>query len=128
MKQTDRIGVYAVGQIFTNELGWIFREQAIVDYGIDAQVETATNNEPTGRLLALQIKSGKSFFRKRGDNYVYYGEERHLRSWRGHSLPVIIVLHHPETGLTLWQRVSMRARSDSTRREDGQSIFRPTTS
>ncbi|KJC36728.1 hypothetical protein UB31_35710 [Bradyrhizobium sp. LTSP849] len=109
MKQTDREGVNAVGQIFTKELGWIFREQTVVDYGIDAQVEIATEKEPTGRLLALQIKSGKSFFRKRGDNYVYYGEERHLRYWRGHSLPVAIILHDPETDLTLWQRVDTSA-------------------
>ncbi|CAL74728.1 conserved hypothetical protein [Bradyrhizobium sp. ORS 278] len=105
MKLTEREGVNAVSQIFTKELGWIFREQTIVDWGIDAQVETATEDKPTGRLLALQIKSGKSFFRKRSENYVYYGEERHLRYWRGHSLPVVIILHHPETGLTLWQRV-----------------------
>jgi hypothetical protein len=30
---------------------------------------------------------------------------RHLRYWRNHSLPVAIILHDPETGLTLWQRV-----------------------
>lgn len=34
-----------------------------------------------------------------------YGEGRHLRYWRNHSLPVAVILHDPETGLTLWQRV-----------------------
>lgn len=105
MKQTDREGVNAVEAIFIKELGWIFREQTISDWGIDAHVEVTKRSEPIGRLLALQIKSGKSFFRKRGDNYVFYGEGRHLRYWRNHSLPVVIILHDPETGLTLWQRV-----------------------
>jgi hypothetical protein len=105
MRQTDRDGVNAVEGIFIRELNWIFREQTISDWGIDAHVEVTNRDEPIGRLLALQIKSGKSFFRKRGDNFVFYGEGRHLRYWRNHSLPVAIILHDPETGLTLWQRV-----------------------
>jgi hypothetical protein len=76
MKQTDREGVNAVEGIFLRELGWIFREQTISDWGIDAHVEVTNRSEPTGRLLALQIKSGKSFFRRRGENFVFYGEGR----------------------------------------------------
>jgi hypothetical protein len=105
MKQTDREGVNAVEGIFLRELKWIFREQPISDWGIDAQVEVTNRDGPTGRLLALQIKSGKSFFRKRGHNFVFYGQRRHLNYWRNHSLPVAIMLHDPEIDLTLWQRV-----------------------
>ncbi|WP_424632135.1 DUF4365 domain-containing protein [Bradyrhizobium sp. SYSU BS000235] len=105
MKQVDREGVNAVEGIFLRELKWIFREQPISDWGIDAHVEVTNRDEPIGRLLALQIKSGKSVFRKRGETYVFYGEERHLRHWRSHSLPVAIILHDPDRGLTLWQRV-----------------------
>ncbi len=105
MQQTDREGVNAVEGIFLRELGWVFREQTISDYGIDAHVEVTNRKEPIGRLIALQIKIGKSFFRKRGDNFVFYGEGRHLRYWRNHSLPVAIVIHDPETQLTLWQHV-----------------------
>jgi hypothetical protein len=63
MKQTDREGVNAVERVFVKELGWIFREQTIGDWGIDAHVEVANEKEPSGRLLALQIKSGKSFLK-----------------------------------------------------------------
>ena len=106
MKQYDREGVNAVEQIFLKEFGWLFREQPISDYGVDAHVEVTEGSKPLGRLLALQIKSGPSFFKmtKEG-NYRYYGEYRHLDYWQRHSLPVIIVLHNPETGMTLWQRV-----------------------
>lgn len=107
MKLTDRDGVNAVEGIFLRQLKWIFREQTISDWGID--VEVTNGEEPTGRLLALQIKSGASYFRKRGENYVYYGEDGHLRYWQSHSLPVAIILHNPETGLTLWQRVEEEA-------------------
>ena len=36
---TERIGVNAVEHIVLHELGWIFREQPIVDMGIDAHIE-----------------------------------------------------------------------------------------
>jgi hypothetical protein len=93
-------------------LGWIFREQTIADCGIDAQVEVATEQKPTGRLLALQIsllalqiKSGKSFFRKKKGNLVFHGKRKHLHYSINHSLPVVIVLHNPETNETIWRRV-----------------------
>lgn len=105
MKQTDREGVNAVEAIFVRELGWLFREQTVADWGIDAHVEVANEKEPSGRLLALQIKSGKSFFKKTG-NLVFHGKRRHLRYWISHSLPVVIVLHNPETGQTVWRRVN----------------------
>lgn len=106
MKQTERLGVNAVERIFMKELGWIFREQTVADWGIDAQVEVANESRPTGRLLALQIKSGKSFFQEKTGNIVFHGKRRHLEYWISHSLPVVIVIHNPETNETLWQRVN----------------------
>ena len=107
MKQTDRVGVIAAQSIFVQEFGWIFREQFVSDFGIDAQVEVTQGEKPTGRLLALQVKAGASFFKpNKTGNFVYYGEGRHLRYWERHSLPVAIVMHNPESGLTLWQRIS----------------------
>jgi Domain of unknown function (DUF4365) len=105
MVLTDRIGVNAVEKIFVKDIGWAFREQAEVDWGIDAHVEVIEESKLTGRLLALQIKSGASYFKKKGKNFVYYGDPRHLKYWTTHSLPVVIVLHNPETGLTVWQKV-----------------------
>lgn len=107
MRQVDRLGVNAVERIFIKKLGWIFREQPISDWGIDAQVEVAGERGPTGRLLALQIKSGKSFFRKKRGNLVFHGKRRHLQYWINHSLPVVIVLHNPDTSETYWQRVNV---------------------
>lgn len=103
--QTERAGVYAVGRIFT-DLGWSFREQPTSDFGIDAQAEKLNDDGlGGGRLIGLQIKSGPSYFKKRGDDYVYYGDERHRTYWTNHSLPVFIIIHDPESGLTLWQKV-----------------------
>jgi hypothetical protein len=48
----------------TRKLGWIFREQATQDKGVDAHVEKVIDGEAPGRLLGLQIKSGSSCIRK----------------------------------------------------------------
>jgi hypothetical protein len=115
-EQTERLGIATVQLIFT-ELGWTFREQPVSDFGIDAQVEFKEGDRPTGRLLALQIKSGASYFKRRGQGYVYHGSQRHLDYWTNHSLPVFIILHDPDSKLTLWQKID---RDLITEKESGE--------
>ncbi len=103
---TDRTGINAVSQIFTSDFGWFFREQPILDWGIDAHVEIVAGDEATGQLLAIQVKSGESYFRRRGENFVYRGDGRHFEYWLNYSLPVYLILHNPDSGLTIWQRIS----------------------
>lgn len=103
--ETGRLGIHSVGAIIT-AMRWAFREQPTSDFGIDAQAEKlGDDGAPTGQLIAIQIKSGASWFRRRGNDYVFYGEARHREYWTNHALPVFIVLHNPDTQLTLWQRV-----------------------
>jgi hypothetical protein len=107
---TERVGVTEVARIVVSDLGWIFREQPIVDMGIDAQIELVANdNTATGQLIGVQIKTGAGNFHETPDAYVYYGDTDHLDYWTGHSLPVILVAHFPETGDTLWAVVSESA-------------------
>jgi hypothetical protein len=105
---TERIGVNAVEKIFVGAFGWFFREQSVSDHGVDAQVEEIVDGKPTGKLIALQIKTGTSYFRPLGKDFVFYGEQRHLDYWTHHRLPVYIILHNPDTGLTLWQKFERR--------------------
>jgi hypothetical protein len=45
---------------------WLFRRQLESDFGIDAQAEIVNDEgNPTGQFVAMQIKSGPSFFRLR---------------------------------------------------------------
>lgn len=104
--EIEQIGVNAVEAIFLNKVRWIFRRQYGSDFGIDAQVEPRNEEgKGSGKLVALQIKSGASHFIRRGNGYVFYGERRHLDYWDMHSLPVLLVLHNPTDGMTLWQHV-----------------------
>lgn len=100
---TARIGVYAVGSIVTQDLQWIFREQPIEDYGIDAHIEICFDGKPTGRLIAAQIKSGESWFSSKSqDGFIYTGSKRHLEYWTSHSLPVILILFNPIVKKAFW--------------------------
>jgi hypothetical protein len=42
--------------------GWVFREQAALDVGIDALAEEGHDGFLTGRLIALVFKAGQAFF------------------------------------------------------------------
>lgn len=102
---TEQAGVHAVASIVTSDLKWIFREQPIIDVGIDAQIELVEpEGEPTGRLIGVQLKTGVGNFTEKDEGYVYYGQNAHLKYWLAHSLPVILVAHIPKVG-TFWQAV-----------------------
>jgi hypothetical protein len=104
---TARQGVEAVRAAITAELEWYPREPAAPDYGIDLYVECADAGVPNGRMLALQIKSGTSYLAEReGESWVFRGDQRHLRYWLAHSLPVVLVLHDPEGKATYWQALN----------------------
>ena len=99
---TERIGVNAVEAVTIKDLNWIFREQPIQDMGIDAHIEIVDDDKPTGKLLAVQIKTGRSHFNEKEDVLTYYGKLQHLDYWNHHSLPVILIAHIPDEEKTYW--------------------------
>lgn len=104
--KTASFGVRTVKEAIEGELDWLFREQATEDYGIDAQAELVEGGVVEGRLLALQIKSGASWFGEvHKDGWWYRPNRDHVEYWMNHSLPVIIVLVQPATGDCHWQRI-----------------------
>ena len=104
---TERAGVYHCGEI-AELSGWMFREQPIDDIGIDAHMELT---EPTGeskQLLALQIKSGASWFKEEKDECIIFRaiDERQYNYWTKNSLPCIVVLYNPEDKMCIWQKLT----------------------
>ncbi len=79
--QTERLGVSKLDHYFSSK-GWLFREQMIHDFGIDAHVEITNESYPTGQLIAIQIKSGMSFFsEKNNHSYIFRTEDKHINYW-----------------------------------------------
>lgn len=99
-------GVAVANLVITTQLGWIFREQAVQDHGIDAHVESKSDGHATGRLLALQIKASQERFSDSSKGGWYFRvSEQHARYWLGHSLPVVIVLVDVSTQQAYWALV-----------------------
>lgn len=104
--QTERLGVAALDYFFSQH-GWLFREQPTHDYGIDAHIEIVTGQRTTGKLIALQIKTGTSFFAEESDGgFIFRTDDRHIAYWIGHSMPVVVVLFNPNTQQAYWQFIS----------------------
>lgn len=103
-------GMRMVDRVVSEELEWIFRDQTRKDFGIDALIELAhSDRRVTGRLIAAQIKCGKSWFAEPtadGSGWVYRGELKHLNYWLGHSLPVILVLCDPDNDRCYYAHVA----------------------
>lgn len=112
---TERLGVLYVASIFT-EMGFIFREIPNSDTGIDGYIEEVNcSHEATGRLLAVQIKSGKSYLNDRGEYFVYYADESHIKYWKLYSIPVILCIYNPETGNTYFQSIKSHSQDFSNK-------------
>lgn len=104
--QTDRLGVQIVGTLLTQS-GFVFREQSVADFGVDAHIEYLDGENASGKLIALQIKSGSSWFKEEVDNgFVFRGDAKHLDYWLNHSLPVLIILVDTDTSTSYWQAVT----------------------
>ncbi len=104
----ERLGV-TLAQLEFTTWGWAFRDQPILDYGIDAHVEPMRDGVASGRPVALQIKTGHSYFKSpTADGWTYRGKDkdRHLRYWLGHTLPVMIILCDERTKTLYWQHVT----------------------
>lgn len=101
------LGVRIVANIVSDELNMIFRSKEKVDLGIDGEIEIVDDNRRgTGRLIAVQIKCGKSFFReKNNEGYVFRCPIEKFNYWINLAVPVILTLCNPDTREVFWCRI-----------------------
>ena len=106
------LGVRIVETIVHENLGLLFRAKERFDLGIDGEIEIVVKDREgkrrgTGRLIAVQIKCGESFFREEKDeSFVFRGEMKHLDYWINSSIPVIVVICHPDTREAYWAEIN----------------------
>ena len=102
----ERLGVLEANIIFTKKMQWVFREQPLVDVGIDALIEESVEANPTGKFLAAQIKGGKGNVHETKTSYTHYISNVHQHYWLNLSIPIIIIVHITEHELAYWEFVS----------------------
>ena len=103
--QTEDLGVALAMKLFV-KLGYVFRVQSVRDFGIDAHAELIENEKSTGRLLAIQLKSGTSYFAETTeDAFVFRTDAKHVEYWLNHSLPVLICLCDVDQDMIYWEHI-----------------------
>lgn len=121
--RTERIGVNHCGEIAERN-NWMFREQPVNDIGIDAHIEFVDATGKPKQLLALQIKTGESWFKEQKDDCVIFRDidERQYVYWTTNSLPCIVVLYNPDEDICIWQKLTSET-IERTKGGEGKGFF-----
>lgn len=104
---TERMGV-SYCEYRAARMGWMFREQPVDDIGIDAHMELTDKDGKAKQLLAIQIKSGVSYFKEDKADYIVFRDinDRQYNYWTTNTLPCIVVLYNPENDVCVWQKLT----------------------
>lgn len=102
----ERIGVHKAALFFEENFNRIFREQTVVDVGIDALIEKSDDGEPQGKFIAAQIKSGLGNFHTGKNGYVYYISKVHFHYWTNLDLPVVLLGYFPKESAIYWEVIT----------------------
>ena len=97
---------------------WLFRNLLEDDWGLDAEVEPKRSDYASGRLIKLQIKTGKAGYFNHpapgGEGWFYVPKRRrgrnpnkHLRYWLEHDVRVVLILVDETTEEIYWQHVTL---------------------
>jgi len=113
----DLLGVSKITAEFA-KMGWTLRERGRIDYGIDADVEQKENSRYTNKHIALQIKSGDSYVKKKDSNgnVVFYVDEWHYEYWLQSDRPVIILFYDIEKDAIIWDQVCLSKIKDTSQK------------
>jgi hypothetical protein len=120
-----RKGVAILNNIIEVEMDWNFRINHLEDdFGIDAYIDIVTKDGGlTGKSIAMQIKSGESYFKHKTDyGWKFYGEFKHLNYYLNHDIPVILVLIDINLKKAFW---TLCDASQTDRTYNGWSIVIP---
>lgn len=101
-RTTERKGINYVADI-VNDMGFIWREIPTADIGIDGYIELIENENSSGVIIAVQVKSGKSYIHKeKEDHFFFYTDKDHLIYWDMFEIPVLLIIYSPIDKTAYW--------------------------
>lgn len=107
--ETERVGdvgEVTVELLFKDTIGWAYFRFDSRRAGIDGEAEVVLDGKPTGKLLAVQVRTGASYLSEPAESgYIYRGNQDELEYWLRYSLPVLLVLVAPDR-TAYWQLIS----------------------
>ncbi|WP_454047421.1 DUF4365 domain-containing protein [Chryseobacterium sp. Marseille-Q8038] len=118
-------GVSLARYVIEHELNWMFRENHLEnDFGIDGYIDIiGEENSVTGKSIAIQIKTGESFFKtKTTTGWTFYGENKHLNYYTNLDIPIIIFIIDLQEKKIYWEYFDIDKTSDT---KTGWSLLIP---
>lgn len=103
-RRIERAAVNAAKSLFES-CDYVFVEIDLAnDFGKDAIVELFRDQESTGKMVALQIKGGRSY--RRADGFAIPVDDEHYAAWRASNIPVIGIVHDPDSHNLYWVSIT----------------------
>lgn len=114
----ERLGIAAV-QSYAAQRKQIWRETGTGDVGVDGNLEfVSPEGYATSRIMAVQVKSGPSYFQNAPDcGWKFYPDAKHRNYWESFPLPVLLVLHNPDSNISYWADVRQILRNPGGAKE-----------
>lgn len=122
-RPTERAGVNAV-RAFLEDRGCVVQEvDTANDFGKDLLVDLTEKNEITGQSIAVQVKSGISFFRNGIWGIPAKGVD--LNTWLESSIPIFGIIFDPVASELHWMNLSAYVHEEMDARYEHKHIGRP---
>lgn len=112
-QRTGKVGMLELERVLTRAGLVIQPVDTQNDIGRDAYVEVIDETDVTGRVVAVQVKSGASYFHK--GSWVVPGSPADFTLWRESSLPMFGVVHDPTDDSLRWANLSEAAVAEAGR-------------
>lgn len=98
---TAKLGLNHIRTIVENAGSIFIKIDQEDDLGVDGIIELIVQGKPTHRSLAIQIKSGESFF-DRTARHCIFPVGKHREYWSRYPLPVIGAVFDPQFSKCYW--------------------------
>jgi|GEM_PF-428708 len=109
---TAKAGVNFVREIVENS-GCLFHKiEQDNDLGIDGIIEFIQDEKPAHKSVAVQIKSGPSYYQPNKSTCII-PIEKHREYWTNYALPVCGIVYIPELKKGYWTNIKSQLKSDS---------------
>ncbi len=82
-----------------------------IDIGKDMYVDVTEESRATGEVIAIQVKGGESYQRRRGCAFSCTADD--IALWEASTVPIFAVVHDPASGEMPWINMTAWARARS---------------
>jgi hypothetical protein len=107
--RSERGGINAVRALLERHDLVVDEVDGRSDYGRDLNVDVTQGSEITGGIIGVQVKGGKTFYRH--GQWVIPATPADWHYWRSSTVPIIGMVHDPDTAAIRWINLSEVARS-----------------